>query len=173
MHCWSAPHELIWLVQKARPAASACRFRKSRYCCFTKKSVVVIGFGLGAAPALIVICGAVSVARLAAPAAVITIGRSPVSTVAGKVKSASSLPGKSSDRAAPATITVVPTVTLIAVVALLRTPVSETRRTVGTCVPVPSLVVTKNGSGEHTAEFVMLHTFARPNGPFVVVNISG
>src|SRR5258706_3635118 len=118
-------------------------------------------------------CGAVGVGRLVAPAADATIGRSPVSTVAGKIKSNSSLPGKSSDLATVAVIGVVPTVTIIEGPNVFRIPVSETRRTVGTCVPVPSFVVTKNGSGEHTAGLVALHTDARPRGPLVLVNMSG
>ena len=135
--------------------------------------MVAIGFGAGDPPALIVMCGAVSVGRLVAAAADTTIGRSPVSTVAGKVKSNSSLPGKSSDLATVAMTIDVPTVTVIAGPSVFRIPVSETRRTVGTCVPVPSFVVTKNGSGEHTVDRVALHTDARPNGPLVVVNMSG
>jgi len=48
MHAWSVPQEVISLTQKLRPAVSAVRFRKSRYCCLTKKSGVSIGFVGGA-----------------------------------------------------------------------------------------------------------------------------
>ena len=84
-----------------------------------------------------------------------------------------SVPGRSVLTLLLAEIVVVPTVTWITDVGLLRTPVNEIRRTVGTCVPVPLLEVTPKGSFEHTAGFVALQTTARPSGPFVLVKMSG
>ena len=94
--------------------------------------MIGVGDGDGDAEGLIVMCGAVEVSRLCAPLAVITIGTSPVSTVAGKMKVNRSVPGKSEDVLVLPLITVVPTVALIAPGALLRTPVNETCKTVGT-----------------------------------------
>src|SRR5256714_9045149 len=129
---------------------------------------------MGEGPALIVICGAVVLSRLEAPPTVITIGRSPTSTVEGNVKVTRSVPGKSEVVLLPAVvITVVPIVAVIAAAALLRTPVIETRKMVAACVPVPSFVVTVNGSGVQTAGLVALHTTALPPGPFVLVKMSG
>src|SRR5581483_6885811 len=54
-----------------------------------------------------------------------------------------------------------------------RTPVSDTRKTVAICVPVPLFVVTVNGSAVQAAELVALHTTALPPGPFVLVKMSG
>ena len=135
--------------------------------------MIGVGDGDGDAAGLIVMCGAVEVSRLDAPLAVITIGTSPVLTVAGKMKVNRSVPGKSEAALVLPLITVVPTVALIAAGALLRTPVSETRNTVGTRFPVPSSEVILNGSGVHTVGLVALHTAARPPGPFVLVKISG
>src|SRR5437868_7967793 len=119
-------------------------------------------------------CGAVLLSRLEAAPTVITIGRSPTSTVEGKVKVTRSVPGKSAVVLLPAVaITVVPIVAVIVLAGLLHTPVKETRRIVAACVPVPLFVVTVNGSGVHAAGLVALHTTARPPGPFVLVKMSG
>src|SRR5437660_1495127 len=139
---------LILSVQNCKPAASGSRLRKSRYCCRTKTGVVSIGLGAGEPPAFMVMCGAVLVSRLEAEPTVMTIGKSPVLTVDGKTKSTVSVPGRSEVAFTLAIICVVPTITLIVVAALLRTPVKDTRKTVATWFPVPSLVVTVNGSGE-------------------------
>src|SRR5262245_39097625 len=103
---------------------------------------------MGEAPALIVIWGAVLVSRLVAPATVTTIGKSPVATVEGKVKVTTSVPGRSVLELVLALIDVVPTVTLTLAAREFRTPVKETRKTVATWLPLPSFVVTPNGSGE-------------------------
>src|SRR5437879_11542412 len=47
MHCWSMPHKVIWLVQKAKPSESGSRLRKSRYCRCTKKCTSSIGLKSG------------------------------------------------------------------------------------------------------------------------------
>ena len=47
-------HLSMLFFQKARPAASASRFRKSRYCCRTKVVVSSIAFGVGEGESLIV-----------------------------------------------------------------------------------------------------------------------
>src|ERR1043166_7117047 len=120
-----------------------------------------------------VTCGAVAASRLEKPPAAITIGRSPVFTVEGKTNVTRSVPGKSDVVLLLEVITVVPIVAVIEAGRVLRTPVNETRRIVATCVPVPSLVVTVNGSAVHTAGLVALHTTARPPGPLVLVNMSG
>ncbi len=70
-------------------------------------------------------------------------------------------------------ITVVPIVALTVVARVVRTPVNETRKTVATWVPLPSFVVTLNGSAVHAAGLVALHTTALPPGPFVLVKMSG
>ena len=75
-------------------------------------------------------CGAVLEARLAAAPTVTTIGRSPVSTVDGKVNIRLSVPGRSVVVLTLGTIAVVPTVTLIVVGLTLRIPVKVMRRTV-------------------------------------------
>src|ERR1044072_4703645 len=118
------------LDQNCRPAASGSRFRKSRYCCRTKKAVASIGFGKPEPHALIVMCDSVLASRLLKPFAEITIGRSPVFTVEGKTKVTRSVPGKSDAVLLLAVITVVPMVAEIIVLILLRTPVKETRRMV-------------------------------------------
>src|SRR5207253_6552469 len=146
--------------------------RKSRYCCRTKKSVLAIGFTT--LPDLIVILGGeVAVFLLDASPTLTTMGISPISTVEGKVKSIESEPGKSVEVRLPGTITVAPTVTLTEAGKVPRTPVSDTRSTVGTCVPVASADVTLNGSAKQTAGLVTLQTEARPPGPLVLVKMSG
>ena len=47
-------HLSILVFQKAKPAWSASRFRKSWYCCLTKLLVSSIAFGVGEAESLIV-----------------------------------------------------------------------------------------------------------------------
>src|SRR6185369_5259465 len=161
------------LVQNCSPAASGSRFRKSRYCCRTKNAELSTGLGNPDPPALIVMCGAVVASRLELEFATITIGRSPRSTVAGKVNVTRSVPGKSETVLLVAFTTVVPMVAVIEPGKMVRTPVNETRNTVATCVPLPSFVVTVNGSNVHADGFVALHTTARPPGPLVLVKISG
>jgi len=118
-------------------------------------------------------CGAVLASRLLNPLAEITIGTSPVLTVEGSMNVTRSVPGKSEAVLLLPLITVVPIVAVITLPRVLRTPVNETRKTVATCVPVPSFVVTVNGSAVHAAGLVALHTTARPPGPFVLVKMSG
>src|SRR2546430_16297495 len=125
------------------------------------------------APALMVMCGAVLLSRLDAAPTVITIGRSPTLTVEGKVNVTRSVPGRSEVELLPAIIAVVPIVAVMLPGELLRTPVRDTRRIVATCAPVPSFVVTVNGSGVHTAGLVALHTRAPPPGPLVLAKMSG
>src|ERR1041385_7470123 len=161
------------LVQNCKPAASGSRLRKSRYCWRTKKAEESIEFGSPDPPALIVMCGAVLASRLALEFATMTIGRSPVSTVDGKVNVTRSVPGKSEAVLLVEFTTVEPMVAVIAPGKIVRTPVSETRNTVAACVPLPSFVVTVNGSAVQAAGFVALHTTARPPGPLVLVKISG
>src|SRR5436309_4834242 len=72
---------------------------------------------------------------------------------------------------------VVPIVTLIPVATMARTPVRNKRRIVATWLPLPSLVVTLNGSPMQVVlgvfGLVTLQTLARPPAPFVLVKMSG
>src|SRR4030095_6963582 len=47
-----APQDSMLLTQKARPAESGSRLRKSRYCCRTKNVVSSIGLDVGATTSL-------------------------------------------------------------------------------------------------------------------------
>ena len=94
--------------------------------------MVSIGFGSGEAPPLIVICGAVLASLLEAALTVMMIGRSPVFTVAGKLKVTKSTPGVSLAELPLAVITVVPTVTVMVEASAPRRPVTDARRTVAT-----------------------------------------
>src|SRR5256885_13068369 len=64
------PYPTLFRSQNAKPLASGSRFRKSRYCCRTNASGLLIGLGVGVGVgvgggALIVMCGgSVAVVRL-------------------------------------------------------------------------------------------------------------
>src|SRR6266567_5175369 len=58
---------LILLVQKSQPLGSGSRFRKSRYCCFTKNRAASIGFGPSARSLSVIATVAVAVEPSDAP----------------------------------------------------------------------------------------------------------
>ena len=93
------------------------------------------------------------------------------------MKSTLSVPGRSSGKFWIGTMAVVPIVTLIPEASVARTPVRNKRRIVATWLPLPSSVVTLNGSPMQLVlgvfGLVTLQTLARPPAPFVLVKMSG